>query len=385
MTKKKTRNYGIDLLRICAMLGVAILHILGHGGILSNTVSGKTFAAAWFLEILAYPAVNCFVLISGFVGFREEKYCPRLKNIISLFLTVVLYGVSIVLIFNRIHPAEIGRIDMLNTLIPVSTRQYWFFSSYFGMFLLSPMMNLFVAKADEKILKITALSVIFLFTVPTLFKEPFALGGGYSVIWFVLLYLLGAIIKKQKINERVSLLTALPVAFLMYTFTFVLKILELPSFSKNASISEFLTKHDSKFISYCSPMLIIASICLLCIFSKIKVPKIFHIIIGFFSQTAFSVYLIHDNIFTRRYAISGRFAVWAEQSPTNLAIKVIAAALIIFLICSAIDGIRLLVFKFFRVDKLCILLEKYIKRICNKFFGSKKTLPSEKKDYSMLS
>ena len=31
------RNYGIDLLRIVAMMMIPILHVLGHGGILDNS------------------------------------------------------------------------------------------------------------------------------------------------------------------------------------------------------------------------------------------------------------------------------------------------------------------------------------------------------------
>ena len=57
------RNYGIDLLRIVSILGVVFLHVLGHGGILAAVKNETQFATAWFLEILAYPAVNCFVLI----------------------------------------------------------------------------------------------------------------------------------------------------------------------------------------------------------------------------------------------------------------------------------------------------------------------------------
>ena len=374
MNKKSTRNYGIDLLRIFAMLCVAILHILGHGAVLNNVVSAEAYGTAWLLEILAYPAVNCFVLISGFVGFREEKYCPRLKNIISLFMTVVFYGVCIILFFNRLHPAEIGKLDMINTLLPVSTRQYWFFSCYFGMFLLTPMINLFVSKADEKILKVTAFSVVFLFTVPTLFKEPFYMGGGYSVMWFVLLYLTGAIVKKLKLAEHTPLIASIPVTLFAFAATWGLKVFELAEISKNESLSALIAKYDSKFISYCSPLLLIASIGLLCIFSKIKVHKIFHSIIGFFSKTAFSVYLIHDNPYTRKYAITGRFAEWASLSPKRIIFNVLSTAVLIFIACSLADGIRLLIFKLFRVDGICAFCENIIKKAVNKVFGKKERL-----------
>ena len=67
------------------MLGVVVLHVLGHGGILDSVTTPVDRSVAWFFEILAFPAVNCFVLISGYVGYRGEKYYPRLKNIISIF------------------------------------------------------------------------------------------------------------------------------------------------------------------------------------------------------------------------------------------------------------------------------------------------------------
>ena len=65
------RNYGIDALRIVSMFMIVILHTLGHGGILSSVsiFSGK------------YCAVNCYALISGYVGINS-KY--RYSKIISL-------------------------------------------------------------------------------------------------------------------------------------------------------------------------------------------------------------------------------------------------------------------------------------------------------------
>lgn len=32
----KERNYGIDLFRLTAMLGIVIFHILGHGGVVNS-------------------------------------------------------------------------------------------------------------------------------------------------------------------------------------------------------------------------------------------------------------------------------------------------------------------------------------------------------------
>ena len=188
------RNYGIDLLRIVSILGVVFLHILGHGGILASVKNETQTATAWFLEILAYPAVNCFVLISGFFGFREDRIFPKLKNIFSLLFTVFFYSILIYFTVKHFRPDLVGESEAIKAFRPVSRKLYWFFSAYFGMFLFSPILNGFVQKTDKKGAIIMLLTLFFL-SFFTLKSDVFTFGQGYSVIWFMLIYLAGAIFK----------------------------------------------------------------------------------------------------------------------------------------------------------------------------------------------
>ncbi|MBR6668219.1 MAG: acyltransferase family protein [Clostridia bacterium] len=65
----KKRNEGIDLLRCLAMLMVVVLHVLNHGGILESSARGMpVYNAAWLLRAAGTCAVNCYALISGYVG-----------------------------------------------------------------------------------------------------------------------------------------------------------------------------------------------------------------------------------------------------------------------------------------------------------------------------
>lgn len=60
------RNYGIDLLRIIAMLYVVILHILGQRGLLDATnVWTNQYVFSWFIEVFAFCVVDIFALITG--------------------------------------------------------------------------------------------------------------------------------------------------------------------------------------------------------------------------------------------------------------------------------------------------------------------------------
>ena len=71
--KQNGRNYGIDLLRIISMVMIQILHILGNGGILNASIGAPVRNnVAWFLEIASYCAVNCYALISGYVGYGRK-------------------------------------------------------------------------------------------------------------------------------------------------------------------------------------------------------------------------------------------------------------------------------------------------------------------------
>lgn len=61
-----TRNYGIEILRIIAMLMIVLLHVVG--GSLQYAESGSNkYYILWFFEIMSYCAVNCFGIITGYI------------------------------------------------------------------------------------------------------------------------------------------------------------------------------------------------------------------------------------------------------------------------------------------------------------------------------
>ena len=108
----RKRCYGIDLLRMISMFMVIVLHLCGHGGVLSAfQTSSKRFWFAWLLEISAYCAVNCYALISGYVGV-DSKY--RYSRIFLLWLQVIFYTVSITVLFSGLHPEVLTSDSVVN-------------------------------------------------------------------------------------------------------------------------------------------------------------------------------------------------------------------------------------------------------------------------------
>lgn len=74
----KKRNSGIELLRIIAMFSIVVLHIVGIGGI-NNAypLHSAGYAAALLLRSVTFCSVNCYALISGYVGCTGRKNAAK--------------------------------------------------------------------------------------------------------------------------------------------------------------------------------------------------------------------------------------------------------------------------------------------------------------------
>ncbi len=104
-------NAGIDFLRIFAMFMIVVTHVLGKGGV-RDSVAGTVdvhFLQTWIIQASVYVAVNCYALISGYVGFRSNfKY----SKVVNLWLQVAFYSIGITLFF-LILGKDIGSNDWL--------------------------------------------------------------------------------------------------------------------------------------------------------------------------------------------------------------------------------------------------------------------------------
>jgi surface polysaccharide O-acyltransferase-like enzyme len=198
------RNYGIDFLRIVAMIFITILHVLGKGGVRSNSIFPSTnYEVAWFLETLAICAVNCYALISGYVGCTS-KY--KFSNIVYLYLQVIFYTIVITGVFALFKPETVEITDIKKAVFPFAYGTYWYFTAYFGMFFFIPCMNFFINTAPKALAGKTVLAIIILFSIlPVLFSnDMFKISDGYSMYWLSMMYIIGAYIKKYELNSKVK-------------------------------------------------------------------------------------------------------------------------------------------------------------------------------------
>ncbi len=357
MSLTDKRNYGIDLLRILSMLMVLLLHILGAGGVLGASERlSLNYEIAWFLETAAYCAVNCYALISGYVGFRAKH---RYANLLTLWLQVVLYSAGITLIFVLISP-ENARVDtVLGSFFPVINNYGWYFTCYFALFFFMPLLNHVINTMAEKDLKLLCASAVGILSVlPTVAtKDIFQINDGYSVLWLSALYLLGGCIGRfgwfAKTKEWILGLIYGGCVLCSWGAKYLLEVWNNP-FLNRFTYSEVL-------IRYKSPTVLIAAVCLLLLFAQTKVPKFGRLCINFLAPTAFGVYIIqmHPQVWNR--IIVGKFAEFSHAPAGIMVLKLLLTTVILYLGFSLTDMLRHYFFRWLKVKERLTKGELYIR------------------------
>lgn len=359
------RNYGIDLLRLFAMFMVVILHTLGHGGVL-NAATDEKSRLVWIFEIGAYCAVNCYAMISGYVSYSDKEKPYKYSKFVTMWLQVVFYSFGITVLWNYLGKVVVDANVIKNSLLPVSTSHYWYFSAYAGLFFMIPWINRFVRNISKNDMTRFVVVVFLVFSCYsnyciTKYGDVFKLGNGYTFVWLVIMYLIGAWLKKCEIPKKTKSVSAIVTLIICMTVTCLLKFFSL--------------ENKDFFVSYISPTVILMAICYVILFSKMKFNRFFNAIIKFFAPATFGVYLIHEQRLIRASCISNRFTWIADLSLKEIPVAIIGCVLLIFITCLVIEKIRMGFFSLLRINKMVefvvFKLETGLKRLWLKIYRDK--------------
>lgn len=356
------RNYGIDFLRILSMFFVLVLHINWQGGILDSLVKlSLGYNLAWLVEICAYCAVNCYALISGYIGYaRECKY----SNIIKLYIRTVFYALLATGFFYMMSPEMVGEKAFIRAVLPMGFEVYWYFSAYFCMFFFAPFLNKVLEVCDRKQLTLLVINSVILFSVlPTLFqKDIFYTNNGFSPLWLSILYILGGYIKKYDLHKKIKNSVCIVMYILGVVVSFGHKVI-----TEYIKLRIYGVSVDERLlIEYTSPTILICALALLCLFAKLTLKDGVKRVISIFAPFAFSVYLIHTAPFVWTIIMKNRFIAYATLNPFVMVFAVLSTAVGIFVLCSLIDYVRICIFKWLHIDKMSIKIEEKVVNLINR-------------------
>lgn len=347
-TNRVERNVGIDILRIVSTYMVLILHVNGMGGIMDNATGINSYVSI-ILEQLCIVAVNIFAIISGYCNYKKKF---KLKNIVSLWLLVVFYscGINIVdMIVNNSFSMK----TIIISLLPVTSNKYWYFSSYFLLFFAMPVLNNIIKNSNQRSCLVFISIFLFLGSVIGYKADPFNLNFGYTALWLMIMYCVGAYIKKYDVSIKFKNKELNKIIYLLI-------YLALTGFSL-----------IEKSLDYNYLPTVLSSIFLFLYFSKLNFKT--NRIISTLSKTSFAIYIIHLQTVIRYKFIELKFIHYINYKPLTFIFAVLVTAIIIYLLCSILEVIRLQLFKRLGINKLLDLFQNKVDQICDKYFYDKKT------------
>ena len=380
--KKKERNFGIELLRVMSMMFIVTIHVMEHGGVLENSI-GINYIISHFLYTIIKSGVNCFALISGYVGFSEKKETLSFRKYLLMWMQVVFFSILSLIIVSVYSHNAVSFKSLVKTLFPVTLGSYWYFTAYTMVYFLKPFMNKTIQKLNTVEEMYRAYIYFGLLCILIRFSDIISgslkFSNGLSWMWLCMMYYLGAMIRKQHMisleNCKADIHRLIKVLLVCILLTWGWKI-----------IFHFFIgfgKYDDLFLVHTSLTMIGEAVCFLLLFAQYEPGKKKKRIISFFSAASFGVYLLHDNRSIRAAFITDQF-IWITATPAYLIIiYILGSALCIYIICVIVEKLRQRLFQLLQLPQLSRILSDHIDSVLNHaavYLTEKDTLAAKKEN-----
>lgn len=343
------------------MFFIVMLHTLGKDNIIDYlTKDSWLYYVVWLIYAMATPAVNCYALISGYVGYKSSH---KYSGLITLHLQVLFYSFLGLGIGCFMTPENVSIMDAVKTVFPVRFNTYWYYSAYFCLFLLMPLLSKIFDNRDKRFATRFVVIILLVFSVaPTfLMKDMFGASSGYSFLWLSLLYVVGVYLNKYDVCKSVKTYKLLLPFIAMLLITWVSKL-----------IIEVVTEkvigsalYGDILFSYTSPTIVLMSIFIILIFANLKLKDGVKRIIGFVAPLSFGVYLLHENPYVSKLFIRGKFNHYLDFNPMGTLLAVVGTVVAIFMIGIIIEWLRQRVFFVLRIKRISEKIEGLIKGLYN--------------------
>ena len=323
-----THIFGIDILRIVAMLMVISLHILEHGRAFDSLGSSNwvnKLARCFRAEHLC--AVDLFMATTGWLLVKKPFRLKRLSELaIQVFSISLIIWIVALVFFEQ-------RVSWLSFFA-----DSWYWNCYITIILLSPIINIGLQGLHSAWKKQSGW-ILLACLAASIYLLPFKVeksSPGYSVVWMLVCYLFGAwsrlsigIIRNSATRWTIEAI-ALLLPILAVGISYGLLLIGVKAFS--------LAEH------YHSPLILGCALCHLLFFTSIpitRLPKLLRLA----ADVSFGVYLIHENPIARVWYLNDRFSCLETSSFLDFVVCIWTAAIIIYLCCAVLELIRFLLFK----------------------------------------
>ena len=268
---KAPRDSAFELLRIISQFFIVLYHII-------YIWQGKAYSQTAFFQSLSIPlhiGVIIFVLLSGYFSIK-----PTSKGFIKLMGIFVVYD-SIEVVYNLY--AAGNALAIIKQFFFLSSSHYWFVKAYLFLFLVSPLLNLWLAAATPQKRWYILGVLLFVSCYMATTGGDKSMSTGKNLVNFMMLYVVGNQLRFYK-DKWIKIRTF----YLVLLYLALNVLLFVSSYYTYGTILHKCIKHVS--FPYSSPIILLNSILLFIIVGKQNVKSQF---INYVAASSFAIYLIH--------------------------------------------------------------------------------------------
>ena len=236
-----------------------------------------TYDSLRALWIPLHVGVVCFVLISGYFRIKTSLRGFVLLIAISFFYSLpnIIYGIL----------NSQNTYDIVHSFMFISRSEYWFVKTYLGLYLIAPLLNLFLDNSSKK----GQLYLVFVLSLLSVYCGNFARDPMYfegkNVFNFMLIYLIGHILKVYSYRWKSFNWYKLSASFIIINLILVVSFL----FTRERWIGGILWRLS---FPYNSPILILNAVLLFMIFGCLEFRSL---TVNRLAEGCFAIYLIHSS------------------------------------------------------------------------------------------
>lgn len=267
------RNSSFELLRILSQVFIVLYHIC-------YIWQGKEYSSQPFFQAVSIPlhiGIVVFVLLSGY--FTIKLKMSGLVKLLGIFMVYCLPEV----IFS-VATAK----DALHTVRPLmffSNSHYWFVKTYLYLFLVSPMINLWLKHATERQRWYMVAVFAFMACYMATSRGDGSLTNGKNLVNFIYFYLVG----NQLYYYRDKWMNIRTWKIILCYASFSLMIMAVEYITYGNIVGKIVRTLS---FPYSSPLILVGAVMFFMIIGKQHIQSRF---INYVAASSLAIYLIHGS------------------------------------------------------------------------------------------
>lgn len=314
---KAPRDSAFELLRIISQFFIVLYHII-------YIWQGKAYSQTAFFQSLSIPlhiGVIIFVLLSGYFTIK-----PTSKGFIKLTGIFVVYD-SIEVVYNLY--AAGNALAIIKQFFFLSSSHYWFVKAYLFLFLVSPLLNLWLAAATPKKRWYILGVLLFVSCYMATTGGDKSMSTGKNLVNFMMLYMVG-----NQLHHYYYKWCKCRTLYLILCYLLLNILLFLSSYYTYGTKLHICIKHLS--FPYSSPIILVNAVLLFMIVGKQKINSR---LVNYVAASSLAIYLIHGcrPFLPRLHEFTTSWMQSVTSDNFSLLMMYVGYSLIVILCCVLID------------------------------------------------